>query len=122
MALVLVADDTPEVAELLRDLLESRGHQVAVVADGVGLIERAKSIAPKLIVSDIMMPGTYGSSAYKALQDDAHTRGIPVLFVTGVTPQQAEKVVPASPRVRVLHKPLDVLRVLKAVEELLGAA
>jgi len=120
MALILVAEDTPEVADLIRDVLESRGHQVAMAADGVQMIERAKSLSPKLIVSDIMMPGTYGSSAYKALQDDPHTQGIPVLFLTGVNQTAAEKVVPKAPNVRLMFKPLDIGRFVLTVTELLA--
>lgn len=120
MSLILVAEDTPEVAALIRDLLEARGHQVALAADGVQMIEKAKSVAPKLIVSDIMMPGTYGSSAYKALQDDPHTKGIPVLFLTGVNEAAAAKVVPQAANVRLLFKPLDLGRFMKAVTELLA--
>ncbi|MBI2362470.1 MAG: response regulator, partial [Elusimicrobia bacterium] len=89
MALILVAEDTPEVADLVKDVLESRGHQVATAADGVAMIERAKSLGPRLIISDIMMPGAYGSSAYKSLQDDPHTKDIPVIFLTGVNESAA---------------------------------
>ncbi len=120
MALILVAEDTPEVAELIRDVLEARGHQVAMAVDGVQMIEKAKSLSPKLIVSDIMMPGTYGSSAYKALQDDPHTKGIPVIFLTGVNEAAAAKVVSQGPSVRLLFKPLDLGRFMAAVAELLG--
>lgn len=122
MALILVAEDTPTIAELLVDLLESRGHQVAVAADGVQMIEKAKTLNPKLIVSDIMMPGTYGSSAYKALQDDAHTKDIPVIFLTGVAESAASKVVPQGPKTRLMFKPLDMPKFLAAVSELLGNA
>lgn len=120
MALILVAEDTPEVASLLRDILEARGHQVAMAADGVQMIEKAKSLSPKLIISDIMMPGTYGSSAYKALQDDPHTKGIPVVFLTGVNEAAAEKVVPKAANVRLLFKPLDIGRFLAVTAELLA--
>ena len=122
MALILIADDTPQVAALLRDILETRGHQVAIATDGVQLIEKGKSLMPKLIVSDIMMPGAYGSAAYKALQEDPHTKGIPVLFLTGVDPEAAAKVVPAVPNVRLMFKPLDLSRFMKTVSELLGEA
>ena len=121
MALILVAEDTPEIASLIKDVLESRGHQVALAADGVRMIEQAKTLRPKLIISDIMMPGAYGSSAHKVLQGDPYTRDIPVLFVTGVAPAQAEKVVATSPKVRLLHKPIDILLLLEAVTALLGA-
>jgi len=119
MALVMVADDTPEIVTMLKDIIESRGHQVATVSDGVQMIEKAKAWQPHVIVSDVMMPGTYGSSAYKALQEEATTRDIPVIFLTAITPEQAAKVIPQSPKVKVLHKPLNIGVLMAAIEEML---
>jgi len=122
MALILVADDTVEILQMVKDILESRGHQVATAADGVQMVERAKSLRPKLIISDIMMPGAYGSSAYKALQEDPFTKDIPVIFLTAVTPDQAQKVVQETEKVRIMHKPLDIMGLLQTVAELLPSA
>lgn len=122
MALILVAEDAPELLEMLKHILESRGHQVAVAADGVEMIEKAKNLRPKLIISDIMMPGTYGSAAFKAIQDDPYTKGTPIIFLTAVSPEQAAKVVPADPGVLVLHKPVDVMALLGAVTKMLTPA
>ena len=122
MALILVAEDTPEVAALIKDILESRGHQVAMAGDGVRMIEQAMSLRPQLIVSDIMMPGAYGSSAYKSLQDDKYTKDIPVIFLTALTPEQAAKVVPPSDKVTILHKPVDIFKLLSTVEQFLPKA
>ncbi len=122
MALILIAEDDPDIAGMLQDILQSKGHQVAISVDGVEMIERAKSIQPKIIVSDVMMPGAYGSSAYKSLQDDEFTKGIPILFLTAITPEQAAKVIPRADDIRVLHKPLDLPAFLTTVDELLALA
>ncbi|PCI37235.1 MAG: hypothetical protein COB53_07120 [Elusimicrobia bacterium] len=122
MALILVADDEPDIAGMVKDILESKGHHVAICLDGVEMIERAKSIKPKIIISDVMMPGAYGSSAYKSLQDDNFTKGIPVLFLTAITPSQAAKILPRGDNIRVLHKPIDLQSFIAAVNELLALA
>jgi len=119
MALILVADDTPEIVTMVKDILETKGHQVAEAFDGVEMVERAKSIHPALIIADIMMPGAYGSAAYKALLEDSLTKDTPVIFLTAVTPEQARKVVPEADNVRVLHKPVDMTAILDAVEAML---
>lgn len=119
MALILVADDDPSIREMLRAVLEARGHQVLLACDGVQMIEMAKTVNPKLIVADVMMPGAYGSAAYKALQEDAYARSIPVVFLTAITPQQAAKVIQPSAKVRVLHKPLEMKDLLDAIASLL---
>ncbi len=120
VALILVADDEPAILEMIKAVLETRGHQVATAVDGVELIEQAKTLKPKLIIADVMMPGAYGSAAYKALQEDTFTKNIPILFMTAITPAQADKVIPKSPLVRVLHKPMDATVILKAVDDFLA--
>ena len=119
MALIMVADDTADIVELLKDILESRGHQVVSVSDGVAMIEKAKTWRPHLIIADLMMPGAYGSAAYKALQDDPATAGIPVVFLTAVPEMQARKVVPESPKTRLLFKPIMPNVLMKAISEML---
>ncbi|TBR23161.1 response regulator [bacterium] len=122
MALILVAEDAAELAEMLKHVLESRGHQVAVAADGVEMIEKAKNLRPKLIISDIMMPGAYGSAAFKSLQDDPYTKGTPVIFLTAVSPEQAVRVVGEGPGILILHKPVDIMALIAAVNQMLPAA
>lgn len=116
----MVADDTQDIVTLLTDILESRGHQVVSVTDGVQMIEKAKSWRPHLIIADLMMPGTYGSAAYKSLQDDPSTAAIPVIFLTAVPEHQARRVVPDSPNTRLLFKPLMPKVLFEAINELLG--
>ncbi len=117
----MVADDAPDILDMVADIIETMGHQAVAVKDGVEMIEKAKTLRPKLIVSDIMMPGAYGSSAYKSLQDDPYTKDIPVIFLTAVTPEQARQVVPESTKVRILHKPVDMPTLIAMIKEMLPA-
>jgi DNA-binding NarL/FixJ family response regulator len=57
---IILADDHPIVAEGLRGLLASRGEVIAVVADGLALLQAARSLEPDVIVADISMPGVNG--------------------------------------------------------------
>lgn len=120
MALIMIADDTPDIVALLTDILQSRGHQVASVSDGVQMIEKAKTWRPHLIIADLMMPGAYGSAAYKSLQDDPATSRIPVIFLTAVPEPQARRVVPVTPIARLMFKPVTPSALIKAVNEMLG--
>ena len=122
MALIMIADDTPDIVELLKDILESRGHQVAAVTDGVQMIEKAKTLRPHLIIADLMMPGAYGSAAYKSLQDDPTTKGIPVIFLTAVPEHQARRVVPDAPNTKLMFKPIMPGPLLQAVTSMLAGA
>ena len=121
MALIMLADDSPDIVDVLTAILQSRGHQVVSVTDGVQMIEKAKSWLPHLIIADLMMPGAYGSAAYKSLQDDPRTAAIPVIFLPAVEESRARRVVPSSPTTRLMFKPVMPNALLAAVNEMLGA-
>lgn len=122
MALIMVAEDSPDILALLRDWLKLKGHQVVTVEDGLQLAEKAQDWVPQLIIADIMMPNVYGTSAYQVLQDNPRTKGVPVIFVTGVDPAAAERVVPKAPNVRLMFKPVDMKKLEEAIVELLKPA
>lgn len=120
MALIMVADDDVAVVSVLTDFLESRGHQVVSVNDGTAASLKAQEWKPALIISDIIMPGVYGTSAYKSLENAGVVPRTPVLFITSVELEKARKIVPDNPRVRLLPKPLEWGAVEAAVKELLA--
>ena len=116
---ILLADDSPGIVDALTDILEARGYEVASVADGLKLVEKARAWLPHLIIADLMMPGAYGSTACKTLQLDPTTTHIPVIFLTAVEEQQAKRLVPDSLKARVLTKPMDVTQLLSTIAEFL---
>ncbi|PCI36552.1 MAG: hypothetical protein COB53_09120 [Elusimicrobia bacterium] len=119
MAMILIAEDEPTLAEMLGQHLKNKGFDVTIASDGTQMLLLAKEVKPNLIVADVMMPGTYGTSAYKMLQEDPATQGIPVLFLTAITPEQAAALIPEGPGVRVMHKPAEMKEFVAAVESML---
>src|SRR5436190_12162171 len=67
-ARVLLADDHRGVAEQLGMLLAHEFELVAVVEDGVALVEAAKRLQPDVIVADISMPRLDGLAAMSELK------------------------------------------------------
>ena len=122
MSLIMVAEDPGQIRALLTDFFESRGHQVMTVNDGVEASLKAQEWKPDLIISDIMMPHAYGTTAYATLQESPVTASIPVIFVTAVALDKAIQVVPQSPKVRLLAKPIDFDLLESAIKELLPTA
>lgn len=121
MAKIMVADDDPALLGMVTDLLQSRGHQVISVSDGMQVAEKAQDLLPDLIVSDIQMPNSYGTTAFSILQDHPRTAKIPVIFMTGVPLENAKKILPDKPTVRLMGKPLDFNKLVALVDELLAA-
>lgn len=82
---VLIVDDVPENLSLLHDMLDGSGYRVLVATDGASAIERARELAPHVILLDAVMPGLDGFATCRRLKADIRTRAIPVIFMTGLT-------------------------------------
>jgi CheY-like chemotaxis protein len=65
---VLIAEDIPDAAEMLRLMVESMGHQVRVAADGVQAVSVAREFAPKIALLDIGMPRMDGYEAARQIR------------------------------------------------------
>jgi DNA-binding response OmpR family regulator len=80
--LVLVADDDPDILDLVRYRLERSGYQVAVARDGLEAVQLAGELSPSLAVLDVMMPSLNGFEVTRRLREDPATREIPVILLT----------------------------------------
>jgi two-component system phosphate regulon response regulator PhoB len=78
----LVVDDEPEAVELASFNLAQAGYDVRSAADGAEAIRKARSLAPSLIVLDIMLPEVDGFEVCKMLRRDPSTASIPILMLT----------------------------------------
>ncbi len=78
---VLVIDDEPEVAEVLRDVLAGDGHQVVVCHDGEAGLAAFGKDRFDLVITDLGMPGVSGWEV--ARQVKSSRPGTPVAMVTG---------------------------------------
>ncbi|TMQ22048.1 MAG: response regulator [Candidatus Rokuibacteriota bacterium] len=80
---VLVVEDERDVAELLRYNLGKEGYDVVVAATGTEAVRQAHEARPDLVLLDIMVPQLNGWEICRRLKQDAETRAIPVIMVTG---------------------------------------
>ena len=79
---VLVADDDPDIRELVSFKLEQAGYRVHAVGDGEAALAAATALAPNLLLLDVMMPGMNGFEVCRRLRNQADTAGIPVIMLT----------------------------------------
>ena len=119
IAQILIADDNEDITVLLSEYLASRNHRVIVVRDGFELSRKAAEHRPHLIITDIQMPGAYGSSVYQVLQKDPKTKDIPILFISAHPLEQIKSIIPADPKTRFLQKPITFPALDKNIQELL---
>ena len=96
IAQILIADDSSDIVMVLDEYLSGKGNRVIAASDGYQLAQKAEEHRPHLIITDIQMPGAYGSSAYQVLQKNGSTRNIPVIFMSA---HSLTKLAPFFPRI-----------------------
>ena len=82
MAQILIVDDSPTEAHILKGMLEKNGFEIETAENGTEGIERAKELKPDLILMDVVMPGLNGFQATRQLSKNPETADIPVIIVT----------------------------------------
>lgn len=120
--LVYVADDEPELASLLTEMLEDAGYAVHASPDGPTLLRKVGEKRPDLILLDINMPGMTGWEVRQKLTADAAFQGIPVIAVTAQGGASIEKsAVRTLAFTDFVRKPFKMAELLGAVERALDA-
>ena len=79
---ILVIDDEPELVELVKTWLESKGFEVTAAYNGREGIEKARNRDLSLIILDIRMPGMDGFEVLDRLRKSPDTQGMPVIMLT----------------------------------------
>ncbi|MGH2523028.1 MAG: threonine synthase [Anaerolineales bacterium] len=91
---VLLVDDNPDDALLIRRLLEAKkAYRVFHASDGVDGLEQARQRLPDLIITDLTMPAMDGFTLLESLRQDKRTRDIPVVVVSAkdITPEERQR-------------------------------
>jgi putative two-component system response regulator len=85
---VLVIDDNPNTMTLMRDLLSSRGYEVVAVPDAAQAEVEILRRVPDVILSDVIMPGKSGYELCRELKENAATRLVPFVLITGLSERE----------------------------------
>lgn len=84
-AKVLVAEDDPSVRLTIQFVLEDEGFEVFLAGDGEEALSMARSESPDVILLDQLMPKMDGKEVLAALREDAETRDVHVLVLSGMS-------------------------------------
>jgi PleD family two-component response regulator len=79
---LLFADDNEDMRHMVRDLLESSGHEIALAADGPSALASVKAREPDLLILDLNMPGLSGYDVCRAVKRNPGTARVPILMLT----------------------------------------
>ncbi|HAN74911.1 MAG TPA: GGDEF domain-containing response regulator [Planktothrix sp. UBA8407] len=81
---ILIVDDTPDNLHLLSRMLTRQGYNVRKALSGSMALTAAQTVAPDLILLDIMMPEMDGYQVCQHLKSDPKTSEIPIIFLSAL--------------------------------------
>jgi two-component system alkaline phosphatase synthesis response regulator PhoP len=81
---ILIADDEPDILEIIGFNLRKDGYDVYTARDGNEALERAKEVMPQLIILDIMMPYKTGIEVCRILRAQDAFDDTLIIFLTAV--------------------------------------
>lgn len=116
---ILIADDNPQILELLEAYLEPLGVEVMLAADGEATLAAVEQGEPDLILLDIMMPKRSGFEVCRLLKEDPRRRDIPIIMVTALNELGDMERARECGCDDFLSKPVNKIELLARVENLL---
>ena len=105
---VLVVDDEESSREGLVALLSSWGYQAEAAADGNQALERARTLQPDVVVTDLVMPGSDGLELLRSLQ--AELPAAAVIVLTGYATIETAVMAMKEGAYDYVNKPVDTTR------------
>jgi len=118
--LLLVDDDDTVLVYLTAKL--SRHFHVVATLDPYRALALARSQLPDLIVCDFDMPGMNGAEVAAALEDDAQTARIPLLYLTSLVSEEGMRQLDGQVRGRpAVSKGTEVAGLLARIAQLAPA-
>jgi len=86
---ILVVDDEPKIAGIVRDYLERAGYRVTIAGDGPDAVVKARAERPDLLVLDLGLPRMDGLDVTRAIRRDSN---VPIIMLTARV-DEADKLV-----------------------------
>ncbi len=82
MAKILIAEDEPDIRELVAFTLRFVGYEVVAASNGEEAVQTASREFPDLILMDVRMPRMTGYDACRIMKGNAELKDIPVVFLS----------------------------------------
>jgi len=80
--MILLVDDDPDIAKILKVRAEAEGYEFGTAGDGKEMLGALKIKKPDVILLDIMLPNMDGYSALREMRKNEEYAGIPVIVLS----------------------------------------
>ena len=111
---ILIADDEPEIREVLRMMLGSEGYEILEAVNAQEAVEQAERV--DLVILDIMMPGESGIQACTRIREKTN---VPILFLTAKSGEHDKVIGFSAGGDDYLVKPFSYMELLSRVKALI---
>lgn len=88
-ATILVADDEPDILEIIQYNLQKEGYKVYTASNGEQALEKAKELHPQLIILDVMMPYKTGIEVCQELRSLPAFQDTLIIFLTALNDENS---------------------------------
>jgi CheY-like chemotaxis protein len=127
MARILIAEDEPDIRNLITFTLRFAGHEVIDTPNGAEAYEKAKELAekdelPDLILMDVRMPRMTGYEACQNMKAHEKLKNIPVAFLSAKGQDTEVQTGLSVGAVAYIIKPFAPDQLTSKVKELLGGS
>ncbi|MBF8278511.1 MAG: hypothetical protein HW390_3584 [Candidatus Brocadiaceae bacterium] len=117
---ILIIDDSYEIRDVLRLIIEKHNHEVVAAVDGQDGLEKAKAHHPDLIIMDALMPKVDGFTFLRNIKNDPSLNTIPCVFLSAIYTSNTDRKLALSLGAEVfIPKPFDVETFWKEIEPIL---
>ena len=82
MAKILIAEDEPDIRELVTFMLKFAGYEVVAASNGEDAVRTAVRELPDLVLMDVRMPRMTGYDACRQMKANPDLRDVPVVFLS----------------------------------------
>ena len=116
---LLVIDDDPTAHDLVKRKLANESFNVVSALDGTEGLSKARSVAPDLILLDILMPGKDGWTVLAELKADPMLKDVPIIVISMLDDDQSAQSLGAA---AYMTKPVDRDRLVGTIQTIFGDA
>ena len=120
MKRLLVVDDEPHVARVLRVSLAREGWSIEAAQDGADALRAIAANPPDVMITDIQMPGMGGEALCHELHARYPTRPFPILVMTSMTARDQRAWAQALGGIEFLEKPVSPRRIAALLAQMLS--
>ena len=119
---VLIVEDEDDSLQMVSKILQHHQIHVHIARNGQQCIDMLKQVDPTLVIMDLAMPEMDGWETLIQMRSDPNTAHIPVVAITAYHSANVAQDAMAAGFDAYFPKPLDDVRFLRAVEDIVGHA